>query len=154
MKIVESVLIESITFDKLPINPSVLSLVDYIKGGGDVPPIKLQLNGNGGYKLKDGRHRLCAFKLLGYTEIKAKFSNNYINSGKQLIRTEVMNLTLSQWEKVEKIEKFGFIEVTPKELIDLIGFDGGMFFSGKTNELENKFIKSFYKMGRTMTSSF
>lgn len=61
----------------------------------------------------------------------------------ELIRTDVMNLTLKQWEKVHEIEKVGFIEVTPKELIDLIGFDGGMFFSSKTNEREKKFIDSF-----------
>jgi hypothetical protein len=69
---------------------------------------------------------------------------------KELIRTVVMNLTLKQWEKVHEIEKVGFIEVTPKELIELIGFGGGMFLSGKTNEREEKFINSFYEIGRAL----
>jgi len=67
-----------------------------------------------------------------------------------MIRIDVMNLTLKQWEKVMKIEKTVFIDVTPKELIDLIGFDGGMFFSGKTNEREKIFVNSFYELGRAL----
>jgi len=66
----------------------------------------------------------------------------------ELIRTEIMNLTLEQWQKVKEIEKSGFIEVTPTQLIKLIGFSGGMFFTGKANKLEAKFIKEFYRKGR------
>ena len=69
---------------------------------------------------------------------------------KELIRTEILNLSLSQWEKVKEIEKSGFIDVSPKELIDLVGFSGGMFFSGKTNERETKFINSFYSLVRSL----
>ena len=69
---------------------------------------------------------------------------------KELIRTSVMNLTLKQWEKVKEIEKSGFIEVTPKELINLIGFSGGMFFGEKTNEREKAFVNSFYEHGRIL----
>ena len=63
-----------IEFDKLPINPSVLSLVDFLRNGGAIPPIKVVLSGKGSYILRDGRHRLCAFKLLGLEKINAKFS--------------------------------------------------------------------------------
>lgn len=70
---------------------------------------------------------------------------------KEFIRTDVMNLTLKQWKKVHEIEKDGFIYITPKELIELIGFDGGMFFSGKANEIEKIFINSFYKIGRVLS---
>jgi len=73
MKNIKDILIESILIDKLPINPTVLSLVYFILSGGEIPPIKLQLCANGGYKLKDGRHRVCAYKLLGYKSIKATF---------------------------------------------------------------------------------
>ena len=73
MKQTRFILIESILIDKLPINGSVLSLVDYIRAGGNVPPIKLQASKDGGYKLRDGRHRVCAYKLLGFTEIEATF---------------------------------------------------------------------------------
>jgi hypothetical protein len=66
---------------------------------------------------------------------------------KELIRTDIMDLTMAQWDKVRQIEKSGFIEVTPKELIDLIGFTGGMFFGLKANNREKQFIKSFYALG-------
>jgi len=69
---------------------------------------------------------------------------------KELIRTDVLNLTLKQWEKVKEIEKVGFIEVTPRELINLIGFHGGMFLSAKANEREQKFINCFYELGRRL----
>ena len=71
---------------------------------------------------------------------------------KELIRTDIMNLTISQWNKIKEIEKVGFIEITPRELINLIGFDGGMFFSGKANEREKAFINSFYEIGREIES--
>jgi len=73
MKVVHPVLIESIMFDELPINPKVLALTLFIMQGGEVPPIKLQNSSKGGYELKDGRHRLCAYKLLGEKFIKAKY---------------------------------------------------------------------------------
>lgn len=74
MKTKKHILIESILIDKLPINPTVLALVDHIRNGGLIPPIKLQKSNKGGYKLKDGRHRVCALKLLGIKEIEAIFS--------------------------------------------------------------------------------
>lgn len=74
MKIIKEILIESILIDKLPINPDVLELVDFLRNGGEIPPIKLQICPNGGYKLKDGRHRVCAYKLLGIKTIYAKIS--------------------------------------------------------------------------------
>ena len=58
--------------DKLPINKSVLDLVFFIMSGGIVPPIKLK-KGKDGWLLSDGRHRMCAYKLLGYTKINARF---------------------------------------------------------------------------------
>lgn len=66
---------------------------------------------------------------------------------KKLIRTDVMNFTLKQWEKVHEIEKSGFIKVTPKELIDLIGFSGGMFFTAKANEREKGLSTLFMNLG-------
>jgi hypothetical protein len=51
---------------------------------------------------------------------------------KTKIRTEVLNIPLDAWKKIDEITFNGYqIEVTPKELIDLIGFDGGQFLSGK-----------------------
>jgi hypothetical protein len=71
--------IESIFWDKLPINPSVLNLVFFIKSGGEIPPIHLQVSSVGGYKLRDGRHRVAAYKLLGIKEIKAKVNGRKKN---------------------------------------------------------------------------
>jgi ParB-like chromosome segregation protein Spo0J len=68
--------IESILWDKLPINPSVLSLVDFIRSGGELPPIHLQKSSKGGYRLRDGRHRVCAYKLLGIKTIKSRINDN------------------------------------------------------------------------------
>ena len=69
---------------------------------------------------------------------------------KTKIRTEVLNLTLDTWQKIKQITVNGQIEVTPKELIDLIGFDGGQFLSGKLNDEERIFVDSYYKFGRAL----
>jgi len=75
MKRVEQFInIQNIRIDRLPLNPSTLSLVDHIRNGGDIPPIQVSKHPNGGYSIKDGRHRLVACKLLGKSTINAKFS--------------------------------------------------------------------------------
>jgi len=80
MRVVEKVQITTIQLydnDKLPINKSVLDLVFFILSGGVIPPIKLKM-GADGWILTDGRHRVCAYKLLGYTQIEAKFYKEVI----------------------------------------------------------------------------
>lgn len=72
---IQYIKIESILIDKLPYNKSVLNLVFFLMSGGEIPPIHLQKSPNGGYKLRDGRHRVGAYKLLGFTEIKAKINS-------------------------------------------------------------------------------
>ena len=69
---------------------------------------------------------------------------------KTKIRTEVLNITLDAWKKIKQITVNGQIEVTPKELIDLIGFDGGHFLSGKLNDEERIFVDNYYKIGRAL----
>ena len=64
-----------IRMDRYPMNPSTLSLIDYLREGGKVPAIKIAKHPNGGYIIRDGRHRILAHKLLGRTKIKAKFSD-------------------------------------------------------------------------------
>lgn len=63
-----------IRMDRYPMNPSTLSLIDYLRGGGVVPAIKVAKHPLGGYIIRDGRHRVLASKLLGRKQIKAKFS--------------------------------------------------------------------------------
>lgn len=72
MRVERLVDISLIVVDRHPINPTTLALVDFIRAGGDVPPVKLQMTGSR-FKLKDGRHRVAAYKLLGLTKIKAKY---------------------------------------------------------------------------------
>lgn len=55
-------------------NPSTLSLIDYLREGGEVPPIKVAKHPDGGYIIRDGRHRVLAHKMLGRSKIKAKYS--------------------------------------------------------------------------------
>ena len=70
---------------------------------------------------------------------------------KTILRIEIFNISLKQWDIIHENEFNGWqIEVTPQELIDLIGFGGGMFITEKTNEQENKFIEEFYKIGNEL----
>lgn len=74
MRVIRSVSIGSIQMDRHPLNPSTLSLIKFLEGGGDVPPIHVQRLSGGNYKICDGRHRVTAFRLLGRREIPARFS--------------------------------------------------------------------------------
>ena len=64
-----------IKMDRYPMNPSTLNLIDYLRDGGDVPPIKVAKLPKGGYIIKDGRPRVLAHKMLGRTKIEARYSN-------------------------------------------------------------------------------
>lgn len=66
--------ISNIKVDNYPLNLSTLKLVDHIRKNGykNLPPIAVVLNKNGQYLIKDGRHRVTAFKLLEIKTIKAK----------------------------------------------------------------------------------
>lgn len=74
----------SIEIDRYPINPTTLALVDHIRNGGDVPPIKVARKSTGGFAIRDGRHRVTAHKLLGIEYIEARFSQQVMNSSKAL----------------------------------------------------------------------
>ena len=64
-----------VRIDRYPMNPSTLSLIDYLREGGEVPAIKVAKHPKGGYIIRDGRHRVLAHKMLGIKKIKAKFSD-------------------------------------------------------------------------------
>ena len=62
-----------------------------------------------------------------------------------------MNLSQGQWDKIKKLSKGELsIDITPTEFIVLMGFDGGMFFSGKANDKESIFIEELYRIGRKL----
>jgi len=73
-RIIESVYVGQIKMDRYPLNPATLSLIRYLEANGSVPPIKIVKLKSGGYRIKNGRHRITAFKMLGRKKIKAKFS--------------------------------------------------------------------------------
>ena len=64
-----------IRMDRYPMNKSTLSLIDFLREGGEVPAIQVAKHPKGGYIIRDGRHRVLANKLLGHKTIKAKFSD-------------------------------------------------------------------------------
>ena len=64
-----------IKMDRYPMNQTTLNLIDYMRGGGEIPPIKVARLQKGGFVIKDGRHRVLACKMLGITKIEARFSD-------------------------------------------------------------------------------
>lgn len=71
MRVIKNIPISNIVVDRIPLDRT-LSLVKHLEQGGSVPPIKVEYK-NGTYILKDGRHRVTAYKLLGRKFINAKF---------------------------------------------------------------------------------
>lgn len=75
MRIKTRLQIGNILLDREPIGPATLSLVDFLRGGGTVPPIHVEKVPwpNGVWKILDGRHRVLAYKLLGRSEIDVRY---------------------------------------------------------------------------------
>lgn len=73
MRVVQTVKIAQIDHGKrLPLNPKVLLFAVEMQFRNVIfPPVNLERIPGGKYKLKGGRHRLAAHKLLGKTEIRA-----------------------------------------------------------------------------------
>lgn len=80
MRVIAKVDIKDIQYDKLPSTESVKDLCRHIRFGGTIPPVKLTVLDNGKFKLKDGRHRILAHKLLGLNQIKAKFYTDKLDN--------------------------------------------------------------------------
>ena len=74
-KVEKMIDVGQIRMDRYPMNPSTLSLIDHIRAGGDIPAVKVARHPDGGFIIRDGRHRVLAHKMLGRTKIKARFSN-------------------------------------------------------------------------------
>lgn len=71
MRVVKEIPIRNIVVDRFSISPETLCLVDFIREGGEIPAIKIQKLNNR-YILRDGRHRITAYRLLGIEKIKCK----------------------------------------------------------------------------------
>lgn len=74
MRIIKYIDISQIIIDHYPMNPSTLALIEYLVVGGKIPPIKVTRLQNGRFQIRNGRHRILAYKLLGLKKIQAKFS--------------------------------------------------------------------------------
>ena len=72
-RIIRDIPVSAIAMDRHPLNPSTLSLVEYLAAGGSVPPIHVAKT-RSGYQICDGRHRVTASKLLGREMISARFA--------------------------------------------------------------------------------
>jgi hypothetical protein len=71
MRVIQTINIENIDYGKpLPMNKKVMSFALDLLMGNTFPPVKVQHMG-GKYRLKDGRNRLSAYKLLGKKTIRA-----------------------------------------------------------------------------------
>lgn len=69
--------------DTIPMNPKTMKLAiklwNNIITPEDLPPIKVHIDNNGNYFIKDGRHRYIAMRLCGYKTIKSNISKlNYL----------------------------------------------------------------------------
>lgn len=73
MRVSRLIPMSQIQCDFLPIGPKTLALIKHIEKGGSVPPVKVQFNGKGQWKIKNGRHRFLAFKMLGIQFIPARW---------------------------------------------------------------------------------
>jgi hypothetical protein len=73
-RVVGMVPVAHIEIDRLPLRPDGLDTTLALMLGVAMPPIHLQLKVEGGWLIKDGRHRLLAHKLLGREEILARWS--------------------------------------------------------------------------------
>lgn len=80
--------VSQIQVDKWPLNRDTLNLVMFLMNNGEVPPIKVQQKPDGNFVIKDGRHRLLAFKLLGRPQIEAKYGDTmaFVRKAREEIR--------------------------------------------------------------------
>lgn len=77
MRTEEDVYLNQIEIDRYPINKSTLDLIDFIRDGGEVKPIKVYEKSKGKFAIRDGRHRFTAYKMMGKQKIKVKYFKKY-----------------------------------------------------------------------------
>lgn len=73
---------------------------------------------------------------------------NNCNYKKVKIRTDVLNLSIDNWNKIKEIEKDGVIELSAKEFLDKFGLHGGISFGNKLNSNEQRFFNDYYNIAR------
>lgn len=89
MRIKENINISDILLDSMPINNETLRFVLLIIYGIEFPAIKVSKLYTGQYLIRDGRHRVTAYKLLGIKKIMASFSEKCLKNKKITIMGKV-----------------------------------------------------------------
>lgn len=75
VRVVGDVPLDIVEMDRWPrLDARLAGLLAHLAGGGTVPPVKLTNLGDGKFRIKDGRHRMAAYVLLGRPTIRAAFS--------------------------------------------------------------------------------
>lgn len=85
--------LSTIRIDRLPLNRNTLDLVNFLRAGGEVPPIRIQkvsrfvqhyggprnrtITGHYEYHIKDGRRRWAAYKLLERDVIEVVYGESH-----------------------------------------------------------------------------
>ena len=65
--------LRQIDIDRLPLDEKTLCFANALMGGAIFPPIKLHPRVGGRWRIKDGRHRWLAHRMLKRWKIKASF---------------------------------------------------------------------------------
>lgn len=68
------VAIQRIQVKRRPVDRRVLDIARHLDSGGTVPPIHLARLADGNFVVCDGRHRLQAYKLIGWSYVLARYS--------------------------------------------------------------------------------
>ncbi len=70
--------LEALYVDHLPINPDTFLLAKHLWARGEIPPIKVHCDPHGRYRVTDGRHRVAAAKLVGFTHLSVKMAEKHV----------------------------------------------------------------------------
>jgi len=108
---VHDIELKKIKLDSYPVSAQTLDLAMKIKLGTlnieDLPPIRLMIDENGTYKIKDGRHRVLAFRMNEIKTIKSTVYKPAVkvkkNSRKKRSRNKIAN-AIALFEKVTGLE--------------------------------------------------
>jgi len=74
LRVEKEISLNLIKMDRIPLDKKTLRFTYALQACADFPAIKVAKLNNGGYEIRDGRHRWAACKLLGREKILAKFS--------------------------------------------------------------------------------
>jgi hypothetical protein len=67
------------------------------------------------------------------------------------IRREVLDMTIEEWGKLDKLNKSEVINISPEWFLDHVGLPGGA--SAKFDEEERKFFDEIYSLWRERENS-